>query len=258
MRIFTQQATGTTFSEEKLTSTSRRGSNYTDTSTTSYDPTEATNGHIQAVGVPVDVEKRVPNLYKYTKLAPLDLTFNNVTEEDYTVDLKHAHKKALKTQVLRASTKAQASVLFVVKRPWCPMCHEQGFDLKKLIEEFPAQSVGAFACIKEVEEDTEGLLSLYQNHFHFPFYRDTTLTVFKTLGIRKINIFTGLRRYYSAMARLERKGLSSKRVGKVGEMALGGVMIFDRKGRLQYAYKEEIGLELPLDEIRMAIKGIMN
>jgi len=204
------------------------------------------------------VEKRTSQLYKKTKLVPLDLHFSCVNEKDESVDIKGAHKIALKSQVINAQTSAQASILFVVKRPGCILCHEQGHDLRQLIKEFPAESVGAFGCVKEINVDNEGLLSLYQNHFRFPFFRDTNWNIYKVLGHRRVSIPTALWRYRSAKTRWERKGLRGNMVGSGEGMVLGGVMVFDRKGQLQYAYKEEFGMELPVDEIRTAIQTIIN
>ncbi|CAB9513710.1 regulatory protein FAM213A [Seminavis robusta] len=211
-----------------------------------------------ASSVPDDVYKRLPKMYKSTKLAPVDLKFDMVREESHTVSLKKAHKAALRSQVLSGSRKAQASVMFVVKRPGCILCHEQGDDLQKLVGEFSNQSVAAFACIKEINVDDEGLLTLYKNYFQFPFYRDTELSVYSALGDRKVNVVTALRRWYSAKKRWEKKGLRGNMIGKGEGMLLGGVMVFNRKGELQYAYKEQIGLPLPIDEIRTAIKEVMN
>jgi hypothetical protein len=118
--------------------------------------------------------------------------------------------------------------------------------------------VGAFACVKEIDVDNEGLLGLYQSYFRFPFFRDTNWNIYKVLGDRRVNILTALWRYKSAKARWESKGLSGNMIGKGEGMLLGGVMVFDRKGELQYAYKEKFGLALPVDEIRTAINNIIN
>mmetsp|Transcript_62819 Transcript_62819/g.152934 ORF Transcript_62819/g.152934 Transcript_62819/m.152934 type:complete len:288 (+) Transcript_62819:86-949(+) len=218
----------------------------------------AVSAGTSAPGIPLDVEKRKPQLYKKTKLVPLDLLFSCVNEKEERVGIQGAHEIALKSQVVNARTSAQASVLFVVKRPGCILCHEQGHDLKQLIKEFPAESVGAFGCVKEINVDNEGLLSLYQNHFRFPFFRDTNWNIYKVLGHRRVSIPTALWRYRSAKTRWERKGLRGNMVGSGEGMVLGGVMVFDRKGQLQYAYKEEFGMELPVDEIRTAIQTIIN
>lgn len=212
------------------------------------------------------MEKVLPKLYKDTKLAPLDLKFNTVREETYTVTLDKAHRSALKGQVAQSSRNAKASVLFVVRRPGCILCHEQGHDLSKLIEEFPAQSVAAFAAVKETNVDNEGLLQLY-NHFRFPFYRDTDRQLYKALGDRFFNparilLFPfhqkrwekkGLRGSF-----FEKKGSGGSALGKGDPVILGGIMVFNRKGEVQYVYKEKAAEELPVDEIRSAILEVMN
>ena len=230
----------------------------TSSSSSSTQDDLAVSSGTNAPGIPLDIEKRKSQLYKKTKLVPLDLHFSCVNEKDECVGIMGAHKIALKSQVINARTSAQASVLFVVKRPGCILCHEQGHDLQRLIKEFPAESVGAFACVKEINVDNDGLLSLFQNYFRLPFFRDTNWNIYKVLGDRRVSIPTALWRYRSAKARWEKKGLRGNMVGAGEGMVLGGVLVFDRKGQLQYAYKEEFGLELPVDEIRTAIKTIIN
>lgn len=208
--------------------------------------------------VPPEIERKLPRLYRETKLAPLDLKFDMVREEEYTVNLMKAHRRALKCQVLHASSKARASVLFVVRRPGCVMCQEQGLDLCNLLEEFPEQSVAAFACVKEIHVDDEGLTKLYNDYFHFPFFRDTNMRVYQALGDKRVNVAKGLLKYPFLKKRWEKKGLRGTVFGEGEGLFLGGVMVFNRSGEVQYAYQEKFGLELPLDEIRDAIHDVIN
>jgi AhpC/TSA antioxidant enzyme len=218
------------------------------------DDTNHTDGSGRSFQV---LEKQLPKLYS-AKLAPLDLTFDLVREDERTITLKQAHKKALKGQIIHASRHAQASVLFVVKRPGCILCHEQGLDLANLLDEFPAQSVAAFACVKEINVDNPGLLTLYNNYFNFPFYRDVNLQVYKALGERRASIPMALLMYPFLKKRWQKKGLSGNMIGDGEGMVLGGIMVFNRSGELQYTYQEKFGEELPVNEIREAIQQIIN
>ncbi len=40
-------------------------------------------------------------------------------------------------------------------------------------------------------------------------------------------------------------------------MILGGIIVFDRKGNIRYAYQEEFTRELPVDHIRKALRQIV-
>ena len=196
----------------------------------------------------------VEALYKRAVLAPIDLTFHHVRQDPNEVNLRQAARVAA-----RGAIKAYASVLFVVKRPGCFLCHEQGDDLRKLVAEFPPNAVAPWAAIKEINVDNQGLLDLYENYFPFPFYKDEKLSLYKALGEKRVNLLTAFSRIAKAKRRWKRKGLPGGDViGKGEGMILGGVMVFNRRGDLKYAVQERFGLELPLDEIRQAVQVVLD
>ena len=204
--------------------------------------------------LPIPLVESLPDLYNVTKLVPISLSFNQLREEKFTVDLERAHRMV----VLSELNKPKASICFVVKRPGCVLCHEQGQALKELIKEFPHQSVAAWAVIKETGVDDEGLLSLYQKHFPFQFFRDTDLAMYNALGDRRVRMITVARRYRSSKKRYRRKGFDGSIVGKGEGLILGGVVILDKRGIIKYAHQERFGLELPVEEIKRELQQIVS
>jgi hypothetical protein len=124
--------------------------------------------------------------------------------------------------------------------------------------EFPQQSVAPWAVIKETGVDDTGLLSLYRNHFPFSFYRDTNLCLYKALGDRRVTVTDMATKLLPAIRRVRRKGLTGSMVGLGAGMILGGIVIFDQQGLIQYAHAEKAGLELPLAEIRRALQRVID
>ena len=55
-------------------------------------------------------------------------------------------------------------------------------------------------------------------------------------------------------ARLAEKGLEGNLKGE--GMVQGGIIIFDKDGKAQYAYKEETGSPLPIDDILVAVGAV--
>lgn len=66
--------------------------------------------------IPSIVSRNVTKISKI-RLAPVDLRFGAVREEDMKLTLEEAHKKVVRTAHVASSGKPQASVCFVVKRP---------------------------------------------------------------------------------------------------------------------------------------------
>ncbi|KAL3903302.1 MAG: hypothetical protein SGARI_005439, partial [Bacillariaceae sp.] len=190
----------------------------------------------------------MPKIYGET-IEPLDLRFNLVRREEYHVSVKMAQKKVLSTR--RFAKRAKASICFIVKRPGCVICKEQGMMLQELVESFPEDRVAAWAVIKEINVDNEGLLELYRDYFSFPFFLDKKMKVYKALnGLKRINPFKFLNHVRKgARERIANKGIEGTFVGKGEGLILGGVLIFDAKGNIQYAYQEKSGAEeLPIEE----------
>jgi hypothetical protein len=185
------------------------------------------------------------------------LAFNQVKEESFVVDLTCAHRMVLKSHI----DPPRASICLVVKRPGCVLCHEQGNALKRLIaDEFPQKPslVAPWAVIKEIGIDDEGLLSMYQEHFPFPFYRDTELRLYKALGDRRVKRTDVLMKTIPATRRVRRKGFTGNMYGKGEGFLLGGILIFNQQGKIRYAYQDIFGAPLPVKEIRQVLQQVID
>jgi hypothetical protein len=81
---------------------------------------------------------------------------------------------------------------------------------------------------------------------------------YKALGTRKlsvsswnpIKIFRGIRNIYK---RLAKKNISGNMKGE--GLVQGGIIIFDNSGA-RYAYREETGVEVPIDDIVAVVQHI--
>ena len=207
--------------------------------------------------LPKPLLKSMPKIYQ-ERIEPLDLRFNTVRREDYNVSVKRAQKKVLSTR--RFAKSAKASICFIVKRPGCLICKEQGMMLQELVNSFPGDRVAAWAVIKEIDVDNEGLLELYRRYFNFPFFLDTKMAMYKAMGKKMINPFKFFNNVKKgARERIANKGIEGTFVGKGEGLVLGGVIIFDAKGNIQYAYQEKSGAEeLPVEEFRVALNAIID
>ena len=232
----------------------------TDTAMSSAELEYHLETRIGALAIPPCLSKSMPQIYKAV-VRPLDLSFGLVRQKDEPTDVRRASRHVVRRAIVNAP-KAKASVCFVVRRPGCVLCFEQGAALTDLISEFADHQVGAWAVVKEIDVDNDGLLNLYQKHFTFPFFLDEKRALYGALGQRRIslsqtmNLLFGLRRM-RLKKRCKDKGIEGNVLGKGASMVLGGVIVFDRRGNIRYAYQDEFSIELPVDEIRAAIRQVV-
>jgi hypothetical protein len=119
---------------------------------------------------------------------------------------------------------------------------------------------GMFGVVKETGVDDEGLSVFHDDHFSYPLYKDEGLVFYNDFfGKRKIalstyNPFKLYSGYKSMTKRLKEKNLEGNMVGE--GMVQGGLIIFDKAGDAVYAYEEEIGSELVLEDIITALKAV--
>mmetsp|Transcript_2320 Transcript_2320/g.5031 ORF Transcript_2320/g.5031 Transcript_2320/m.5031 type:complete len:90 (-) Transcript_2320:226-495(-) len=82
---------------------------------------------------------------------------------------------------------------------------------------------------------------------------------YNALGLRKMSvkswnpfkIFRGLREVYK---RLTKKNISGNMKGE--GLIQGGIIIFDRTGKARFAYREETGFEVPINDIISAARVV--
>ena len=117
-----------------------------------------------------------------------------------------------------------------------------------------------FGVVKEIGVDDEGLTEFYKNSFPFPLYKDDGLVFYNEFyGMRKLKLTTWnpIRLYkgFKEMnARLKEKNLEGNLTGE--GLVQGGIIIFGKDGKAKYAYEEETGKEVPMDDIVAALKAV--
>jgi len=140
------------------------------------------------------------------------------------------------------------------------LCREHGQQLTDAFAAHNNNTVSMWGVLKEVGVDDEGLADFYHNHFTFPLYLDLEHETFQAFGSRTIGLTTWnplrLYRGFKAMGkRLADKNITGNYKGE-GTIQ-GGILLFDKQGQLRYAYDEEIGTELPMEDIQAAVDAIL-
>ena len=116
-----------------------------------------------------------------------------------------------------------------------------------------------WGIVKETNVDDAGLAEFHDDYFSFPLYRDVNLAVYQAMGNRRLKLNTWnpirwVRGYREMTARLKQKNISGNLKGE--GMVQGGVLVFDKQGELRYAYNEETGSELNMEDMQDAIDSV--
>lgn len=185
------------------------------------------------------------NLYDIT-LRPLNCSFGIVKK----LDEKRSLRSVAKRQARKA--KSDVSIVFAVRRPGCSFCRETAAELSALAHQ---EDVALSAIVKEVGVDDEALATFYSDYFHHAIYQDEKWAVYNALGNRKVNPMTLVKGLLSAGKRHESKKIHNK-AGAGDGWTMGGILIFDRKGKLQYAYEEQFGEEVDMIAVRAAVAAV--
>lgn len=126
-------------------------------------------------------------------------------------------------------------------------------------EDKPLDGFGLFGVVKEVGVDDPGLYDFYNEYFSYPLYKDESQAFYTALGTRKlkistwnpIKIFSGLR---NVSKRLSKKNISGNYKGE--GIVQGGVIFFDATGKARFAYREETGSEIPVEDIVAVVREL--
>mmetsp|Transcript_12687 Transcript_12687/g.18647 ORF Transcript_12687/g.18647 Transcript_12687/m.18647 type:complete len:134 (+) Transcript_12687:454-855(+) len=117
-----------------------------------------------------------------------------------------------------------------------------------------------WGVVKEIGVDDEGLTEFYKNSYPFPLYKDDGLVFYNEFyGKRKLklttwNPFALYGAYKDMTARLKEKNLEGNLTGE--GLVQGGIIIFGKDGKAKYAYEEETGKEVPMEDIIAALKAV--
>lgn len=163
--------------------------------------------------------------------------------------------------MIRKNTGKYGSLVFVVRRPGCYICREEGQALTILAKKYPELVKGfkIFGVVKEVGVDDQGLHKFHDQYFPFPLYRDANHSFYKALGYRKVKpsfleTLSYLKKTVSFKKRADEKKITGNFIGE--GFIKGGVIIFDKQGEPKYAYEEVTGAELPLPHLVKALNTI--
>jgi hypothetical protein len=150
------------------------------------------------------------------------------------------------------------AIAYVIRRPGCVFCREEGVELMKLAENPILEGFNFLGIVKETGVDDEGLLE-FGKSYPYPIYRDADLKFYQALGNRKLSLDTwnplrivkGMFWLRDAVKRVEAKNLEGNLKGE--GFLKGGVVIFGKDGTQKYAYAEETFEEFPSSDILNAI-----
>lgn len=144
------------------------------------------------------------------------------------------------------------------------LCREQGQQLTDLATDVtgtrPMDGFELFGLVKETGVDDEGLTEFYKDSFNFPLYKDQDLVFYneffgqRKLKLTTLNPYRLYRAYKDTSTRLKEKQLEGNMVGE--GMVQGGIIIFGKDGKAKYAYEEETGSEVPMDDIVAALNAV--
>lgn len=141
------------------------------------------------------------------------------------------------------------------------MCREQALTLSVLaaLNKSTLEGFEIFGVVKETGVDDEGLADFSRHYFgNFPLYSDKSYSFYRALGDRKAveipSLWTLITGFLDAWRRVGSKNISWNTKGE--GLVKGGLIFFDSKGNPRYAYKEEMGVDLPVQDIVIALEAI--
>ena len=183
------------------------------------------------------------------KVERLDCSFGVVRVDGDPLPLR----RAVKTE--RRIQGAAATIVFAIRRPGCGNCREHASQLVELAKNFD-DKVALVGVVKEIGVADVELDNFYQNYFRRPIYRDPDWKVYHMMGNRRLSIVSLLMGHLKNLRRYKRKKIENVPFG--GDLfTQGGLLIFDKKGELRYAYDEVFGEELNITAISTALDLVL-
>ena len=109
--------------------------------------------------------------------------------------------------------------------------------------------------MKETGVDDQSLAEFHTHYFgRNPLYKDGAWKIYKAMGGRKITAYKLMAGLARSLRRHKKKNIKT-RMGDGDGWMQGGVLIFDRQGELIYAYEENYGFELNMEQIEAIVKS---
>jgi hypothetical protein len=122
------------------------------------------------------------------------------------------------------------------------------------------EGFGLFGIVKETGVDDVGLMEFQRDYFPFPLYKDEKLVFYndffgrRTLKLTTWNPIRLYRGYKKMSQRLKEKNLDGNLTGE--GLVQGGIIVFGKDGKAKYAYEEETGSEIPIDDILASLNAV--
>lgn len=123
----------------------------------------------------------------------------------------------------------------------------------------PLDGFGLFGIVKETGVDDEGLVEFHSYFFPYQLYRDEESAFYASMGSRKLGLSSWnpirlYRGFRNMSKRLAGKKISGNLVGE--GLVQGGILVFDAGGNARYAYLENTGSEVPIDDLLAAVRAV--
>lgn len=191
-----------------------------------------------------------PKVVANISLIPLNSSFGivtaNIHDQQSLHDMIRRRCKESKTDIV---------IVFAVRRPGCGACREHGLQLSELVAN--DNKITCVGIVKESgsEDVDEGLLEFYQDYFKFPLFKDEKWNIYKAMGNRAVSKISALFHMPKLLQRFRNNRVATRVTGG-DHFTQGGILIFDRKGKLQYTYYEEYAELLDMNLIKQAISDI--
>ena len=183
-------------------------------------------------------------------VTPLRCSFGLVSvEESGPMTIKSVLKRELKSQ------SSNVAVLFCIKQAGCGNCREQALQLSKDLIKLD-RKIALVGLVQDI--DDPDLAEFYRDYFHFPIFQDAKWVVGNAIAGRARDRTEGVKdSFYQRIFSKEKKckidtGSRQSYTGASGN----GLLIFDKKCRLRFAYEEEFGEDLNLEAILSAARVI--
>lgn len=113
-------------------------------------------------------------------------------------------------------------------------------------------------------QDDAGLTDFYQDYFPFPLYRDEKLDFYRAFGdgsftdnLSWSSLFKPwkiVKEFRGISQRMKKKKIEGNYKGE--GLKTGGIIIFGADGTAKYAYKEEPGYELDMEDLFAAVQAV--
>ena len=194
-------------------------------------------------------------------LIPLSFIQNEITQE---ISVKELTDQTTNLQQLLQLPEMAGSIVFAVRRPGWFLCREHGQQLSQLVRSAnndESKNWNILGLVKETGVDDAGLVEFYEDYFTFPLYKDADLQSYQALGntwIRLLPSWNPLTIYQNFRAMKERTDAANVTGNLKGEgLVQGGILLYNAQGELHYAYKEDTGQALQMDDIQAAMKAIV-